>query len=301
MEVAITGATGFVGRALVEQLAAAGHRMRCWHRDTSDLLSMSRFDDVVTWIPGDLAADESKIDELFHGCDAVVHSGLWRTTSSFQGAETDLVEYARINLLGSLRLMQAAWRMKVQKFVFVSTCAVHDRILEDRALDEKHPLWPKSHYGAHKAALEKFVHSFGLGAGMPICAIRPTGIYGVQQRPELSKWYSIVRAVVAGEAVDVARGGKEVHVDDVATGIGVLLEKGEAGEAYACYDRYVSQFEVAEIAKELAGSQSEIRGERTVPKNEIDTSKIRELGMKFGGTEKLRATIGQLIEHCRNE
>ncbi len=51
------------------------------------------------------------------------------------------------------------------RFVFISTCAVHDVILADRPLDEAHPLWPKSHYGAHKAALEKFVHSYGLGQG----------------------------------------------------------------------------------------------------------------------------------------
>jgi nucleoside-diphosphate-sugar epimerase len=49
---------------------------------------------------------------------------------------------------------------------------VHDVILQDRPLDEAHPLWPKSHYGAHKAAIEKFVHSFGLGEGYAICSLR---------------------------------------------------------------------------------------------------------------------------------
>jgi hypothetical protein len=48
----------------------------------------------------------------------------------------------------------------VPRFVFISSCAVHDVIRDDRLLDEKHPFWPMSHCGAHKAALEKFVPAY---------------------------------------------------------------------------------------------------------------------------------------------
>ena len=82
--------------------------------------------------------------------------------------------FTGINLSGSLQLFQAAYEASVPRFVFVSTCAVHEVILDDRPLDETHPLWPTSPYGAHKAALEKFVHCYGLGQGWPICALRPT-------------------------------------------------------------------------------------------------------------------------------
>ena len=47
----------------------------------------------------------------------------------------------------------------VSRCVFISTCAVHEVILDDRPLDETHPLWPTSHYGAHKAALEKIINN----------------------------------------------------------------------------------------------------------------------------------------------
>src|SRR5690606_1214457 len=110
-----------------------------------------------------------------------------------------------------------------QRFVFISTCAVHDTILNDRTLDETHPLWPHSHYGAHKAAIEKFVHSYGLGQGFPICALRPTGVYGVNHPVEASKWFDLVRSVVRGETVTCNRGGKEVHAADVAKAAHLLL------------------------------------------------------------------------------
>lgn len=58
-----------------------------------------------------------------------------------------------------------------------------------------------------------------------------------------------------------ARGGKEVHAADVARATGILLTaKGIAGEAFNCYDRYVSELEVATLAKSLSGSRSEIHG-----------------------------------------
>jgi nucleoside-diphosphate-sugar epimerase len=84
-----------------------------------------------------------------------------------------------VNLTGSLQLFRESFAAEVPRFVFVSSCAVHEVILGDRPLDEAQPLWPTNPYGAHKAALEAFVHSYGLGQGWPVCALRPTGIYTV--------------------------------------------------------------------------------------------------------------------------
>ena len=70
-----------------------------------------------------------------------------------------------VNLTGSLQLFQAAFDAGVPRFVFISTRAVHEVTLDDRPLDEAHPLWPDSHYRAHKAPPEAVVHSYGLGQG----------------------------------------------------------------------------------------------------------------------------------------
>ncbi len=298
MKIAITGATGFVGRELVAQLKSQAIPLKCWYRPESHPELQALSNDAVEWVAGQLA-DRPSAERLVDGCDVVVHAALYRSGKSFrEGAGADVVEFARQNILGTLELIEAAIAADVKRFVFVSTCAVHEKILDDRPLDESHPLWALTHYGAHKAAIEKFVHSYGFGQGFPICAIRPTGIYGVADPVTDSKWYSLVKKVATGADVEVGGGGKEVNVVDVARAIQLLINaKAEAitGESFACYDRYISQYEVATIAKRMSGSRSQIIGEPKKPKHEIDTTKIRNLGMAFGGTERLEATIRRLL------
>jgi len=185
----------------------------------------------------------------------------------------------------------------VGRFVFVSTCAVHEVILDDRPLDETHPTWAASHYGAHKAAIEQFVYSYGLGGGYPICALRPTGIYGLARPAQDSKWFGLVQAVAQGEPVECRGGGKEVHAADVARAVEILMTvEGIAGQVYNCYDLYVSQYDVATTAKRLAGGRSEIHGSLSTPKHQIVTEKLRRLGMEFGGRPLLEQTIRQMLD-----
>ena len=207
---------------------------------------------------------------------------------------------SRRTLLGTIRLIEAARTAGAERFVLISTCAVHEKILDDRPLDETHPTLPTSHYGAHKAALEQFVHSYGFGQGYPICAVRPTGVYGAKRPAQNSKWFDLVSAVVRGEPVTCQRGGKEVHAADVAKAVGILLTAdGVAGQAYNCCDRYVSEYEVATIARRISGSSSRILGEPTAPRHEIVTAKIRALGMEFGGRPLLETTIAELVVAAR--
>lgn len=296
MKVAITGATGFLGRYIVHCLVESGHRCRCWHRPESDLGGFDAPMGAITWIPGSLD-DPASMADLLDGADAVVHAALDHPGGGFRGGEGELIGFLERNVLGSIRLIEEARKAGAGRFVFVSTCATHEVILPDRPLDETHPLWPKSHYGAHKAAIEAFVSSFGHGQGYPICSLRPTGIYGLARPASKSKWYGLIAAVARGESVECRRGGKEVHAADVARAVEILLgADGIAGQAYACYDRYISDYEVASIAKRLSGSRSAISGVPTAPKNEIVTEKIRSLGMTFGGVPLLESTIRQILE-----
>ncbi len=295
MRVALTGGTGFIGRYIANHLADQGHSLRCWHRPSSD---REGFDQIsnLQWVEGDLGDRDSE-NALVEGCDAVVHAALYRPGMGFRGAEGDLIGFAQKNVVGTLELIEAARRADVGRFVFISTCAVHEKILDDRPLDEAHPLWATSHYGAYKAAVEKFVHSYGLGHGYPICALRPTGVYGVTRPMQSGKWFDLVAAVVRGETVQCSRGGKEVHAADVAKAAGILLTaEGIAGEAFNCYDRYVSELDVATLAKELSGSTSQIVGDPMQPKHQIVTDKIRALGMQFGGDELLKQTVAEMVK-----
>jgi nucleoside-diphosphate-sugar epimerase len=300
MRIAITGATGFLGRYIVRQLALAGHRLRCWHQPTSDRSGFDR-DLAIDWLPGGLG-DPAATHALVAGMDAVVHGAVeWAgPRNRGRGSHGTSDVFFGVNLTGSLDLFRAAVEAGVARCVFISSCAVHDVILDDRPLDETHPLWPMSHYGAHKAALEAFVHSFGLGHGWPICALRPTGIYGLAHPPESSRWFDLVEQVRRGEPIASAKGGKEVHALDVARAVELLLSADAsaiAGQSYNCCDQYVAEETVARIARELTGSRSEIASLNRGPKHQIDTRKLRALGMTFGGEPLLRRTVEQLIRH----
>ncbi len=303
MNVAITGATGFVGRYLVRHLVGAGHQLRCWYRPGSD---RSGFEDIgapIEWLPG-MLGDEAAVDKLVRGTDAVVHAAVqWEgPRTRGRGHHGAANVFFDTNLTGSLQLFRSSFEASVPRFIFLSTCAVHEVILDDRPLDETHPLWPTSHYGAHKAALEAFVHSYGLGQGWPICALRPTGIYGLAHPAKASRWFDLVGQVLRGEPIDSTRGGKEVHAADVARAVELLLRvepQRMAGQSFNCYDQYISEEQVARITQELTGSQSAIASRNRGPKHQIDTSKIRALGMTFGGEARLRETIKELVEAHR--
>ncbi len=292
MKIALTGGTGFLGHEILKQYSGE-HSFRCWARN---LDSVPIRGEKIEWIPGQLNSVEDA-EILLADCDALIHAGLYRTSESFRGHENDLSHYLDTNLLGSIRLFEAAILRGLSRIVFVSTCAVHERILNDRKLDETHPTWAFSHYGAHKAAIEQFIYSFAAKhPEVSISGIRPTGIYGVHHQPAKSKWFELIRQVVSGATVEVQGGGKEVHVADVAKAIGILLRANDiSGEVFNCYDRYISQHEVATIAEEIRQNGATIVGEPKSPKNQIETGKLRQLGMEFGGRDLLVKTVRDLV------
>jgi hypothetical protein len=108
----------------------------------------------------------------------------------------------------------------------------------------------------------------------------------------------LVGRVVRGEAIHTAGGGKEVHAADVARAAELLIladAKAVTGQAFNCYDLYIAEQHVAGIAKELTGSRSAIADLNRGPKHQIDTCKLRALGMSFGGEPLLRGTVAELV------
>ena len=90
-----------------------------------------------------------------------------------------------------------------------------------------------------------------------------------------------------------------MHAADVAKAVGLLLNAPAnkiTGEAFNCYDQYISEWDVAHLANQISGSPSQITGQQTSPKNQIITEKLRSLGMTFGGRPLLESTVRQLVE-----
>ena len=91
-----------------------------------------------------------------------------------------------------------------------------------------------------------------------------------------------------------------MNVDDVARAVELLLQAdGVAGEVYNCCDGYLSDWEVATLAKEYAGSSSSMSGAPRQPKHQICTTKLKELGLAFGGPARISKTVSQLVERVR--
>jgi nucleoside-diphosphate-sugar epimerase len=297
VHIAVTGGTGFLGNYIVKHFVQRGDQCRVWCHSTSNRSSLTAYDAGIEWVEGRLG-DSSAAFQLVQGCDAVIHAALDLRGSDLGTDDEDLVRFAESNIIGTLRLITEARAAGVPRFVCVSSCAVHEKILDDRTLDETHPLWPTTHYGAHKAAIEKFVHSFGLGKDYPICAVRPVHIYGLANPAAESTWYELVRSVVKGDNVECRRGGKCVHAGDVAKACDLLLgadADAVRGEVFACCDRYISEHEVAQLVKQLTGSASIVTGTATAPRHQIDTRKLTNMGMQFGGQPLLRGTIEELV------
>ena len=126
MRVAVTGATGFLGRYIVRHLAAAGHEMRCWYRPGSDRSGLESEAAAIEWLPG-LLGDAAAARELVNGADAVVHAAVqWQGPRNRGGRSHGASDvFLGVNLTGSLELFQAAFAT-VSRFVFISTCAVHE-------------------------------------------------------------------------------------------------------------------------------------------------------------------------------
>ncbi len=295
MRIALTGATGFLGRYLLAQFAAEQHTVRAWRRPESKLGGLEHVERHIEWVDGGTLGNFEACRELARGCDVLVHAALARmdfTTFNFGAA------MALHNFAASMQLFEAAKAAGAERIVFISSCAVYGKILEARPLDETHPLWPDSHYGAHKAAVEAFVHSYALHEKCTICALRPTAIYGLAYPIEKSKWYDLVAGVVRNEPVECTRGSKHVHAADVARATSLLVHaeaERVAGESFNCVDQYISEYDVAKRAHAMAGGHGEVLGEPLRPKNQIETGKLRSLGFEFGGQEMLDKTIREMI------
>ena len=153
MNIALTGASGFIGSRIAQQLHAQGHRVAGLVRKTSrrdhiepvvDRFVVGEQDDPTAW------------EQLLDGADCIIHNSVdLDALHGYSGNPTGpaFVQHLRQNLESSLAFLRETAPLP---FVFMSTIAVHHdmRARWEGMIDEDHPLRPASAYGAYKAAVE---------------------------------------------------------------------------------------------------------------------------------------------------
>ncbi len=293
--IAVTGATGYVGKFVVPELLRRGWAVRALARPTSDRRG---FPPEIDWVRGDLTQPPA-LAELVADAEAVVHLAYRHIPGRYRGGEgQDLAGWLHTNLTGSMQLLLAAREAGVKQVIFLSSRAVFSRTEPGRSLDESHPTSPDTHYGAYKVAVEALLRSFSTVEGLVCTAVRATGVYGKIWPVERSKWWGIIQAVLAGQAVTSRRAGTEVHGQDLARTVTTLLAAPQtAPPILHLSDMVVSHRQIVSLAQQAAGLTGPLPPPpEHPPQNILACPALAKLGITLGGRPLLAATIRELVE-----
>jgi nucleoside-diphosphate-sugar epimerase len=211
MKCLVTGAAGFIGSHLCEELLRRGHQVvgldafipyyprGCKEANLAGLLGQPgfRFHEVDLRCH-DPAAALDGVEAIFH---LAAMPGLVRSWSDF-----DL--YQSCNLLATHRLLEAVRRLpRLHRFVLASTSSVYGRYA---CGDETLPARPVSPYGVTKLAAEHLCRSHADEHALPLVVLRYFSVYGPRQRPDMG-YFRFVEAMLHGRPVTVNGDGQQVR------------------------------------------------------------------------------------------
>ena len=287
MNYVVTGAAGFIGSHLCEELLAGGNQV-------------TGVDAFIPYYPvaakeRNLAGPSARSDFHFHkldlrhdeldaavaGAEVIFHlaamPGLVRSWSDFDG-------YWTCNVQATQRLLEAVRRAagRLRRLVYVSTSSVYGRFASG---DETLPTKPVSPYGVTKLAGENLCRAYGEAYGLPVVALRYFSVYGPRQRPDMG-YHRFIRAMLRQEPITVYGDGQQVrgntYVSDcvAATVAAAAAHPGEVynvggGEAATVWD----------IIRKLEA----LAGRRAVVKQEA--ARAGDQRYTFADTAKLRSHL----------
>lgn len=247
MKILVTGASGFLGGHLIEEMVSKGYDVIGMVRKSSNTSFLRSLG--VKLRVGDLTIPES-LKQATEDIDIVIHLAAYYT---FFGKKE---MYRKVNVEGTRLLLEASLRNDVKRFVYCSSTEAIGPVKNPPA-EEDSPPNPSYEYGRSKLEAEKIVRNYG-ERGVEYTILRPSGIYGPRNVDDISFWFitayvknALPTRIIVGDGRNLIQ---FVHVKDVVKGFLLVLDKPEISENQTYFiseDRAYAYLEVYEILSEL--------------------------------------------------
>jgi dTDP-glucose 4,6-dehydratase len=310
-KVLVTGAGGFIGSHLAEELVRQGAQTRALlHYNSAGTwgwLEDSPLKGEIEAVPGDIT-DRDTVNSAVKDVETVFHlAALIAIPYSYQAPES----YVRTNVLGTLNVLQAAHERGIARVVHTSTSEVYGTARRI-PIDEDHPLQGQSPYSASKIGADKIAEAFHLAFGAPVTILRPFNTFGPRQSGR-AVIPTIVGQCLSGDAVKLGALSPTrdfTYVGDTVAGFLAAAEtKVVIGETVNLgVGEEISIGDLAQLIARLVGRKISIQCETIrlrPPGSEVerllsDNSKARRLlGWQPRVTlkEGLQRTIAWLKDH----
>ncbi len=289
MKVLVTGGSGFIGRAVLEELLLRGH----------DVISIDLIEPSITvpFVVGDVR-DLETLRKAAEGVDAIVH--LAAIVSAVEAMEKPLDTF-KTNVEGTLNVAEVA-RRENAKVVYASSVAVYGEPKE-LPVSEDHPAHPTNVYGSTKLAGESLLLGYSGSYGLSVASLRFFNVYGPHMKPGpyAGVIYKFLERIREGKPLRIEGDGKQtrdfVYVGDVARAVVLALERDAAGVYNVGTGREISILELASMLFDLTGRDTGLEFAPPRPgdirRSRADITKMRELGWEpaFTLEEGLRRTV----------
>lgn len=228
VKVFVTGGTGFIGGTVVRQLRERGDEVVCLVRSPEKATGLTALGAQL--VHGDLS-DAAAMRDGMEGCDALVHAAAMYKVGIPAKEHPAMWE---ATVAGTERAMHAALDAKVAKIVHVSTCGTfgntHRKVVDETY---RHPGKEfTSYYEETKLEAQRIVERMVAELDLPAVIVQPGGVYGPDDSSQVA---DLLVEFFAGKLVLMPFpefGICLAHVEDIAAGIVLALDKGRLGETY---------------------------------------------------------------------
>jgi dihydroflavonol-4-reductase len=244
----LTGATGFVGSAVLRRLIAAGHDVRAFVRPNGDRSNISGIECEIA--VGDLAEPQS-IRRAVRGCGAVFHAA-----ADYRLWVPDPERMDRVNVQGAIDLIRAAAEAGASRIVYTSSVATLRLGAGGVPADESSKAELPDMIGAYKRSkflAERAVMRLIRDERSPVVIVKPSAPFGPRDIKPTPTGRLVVEAASGRMPAYVDTGLNVVHVDDVAAGHLLAFEKGAVGENYILGGENLTLRRILEMIAEITG------------------------------------------------